>query len=371
MSEEEAHAARSQAFEPVVDQGGSATTPASPVLEVDHVSKVFHGQFGLRRTRWATHAVRDVSFQVGRGASLALVGESGSGKTTLARLIVGLEMATVGQILLEGRRWEARVTPGDRVRRAKLVQIVFQDPYTSLTPHQAVGEALDEAQQVHFSRDVARRRERTDLLLTSVGLGERERTSLPRHLSGGQRQRAAIARALAAEPRLLVLDEPVSALDVSIQAQILNLLADLRRDLSLTYLFITHDLAVVRQVADTVVVLYRGRVVEQGPVELILKAPSHPYTQRLIDSVPRPGRVPTRRLGVVDERDTGCLYRARCPIARAECANEPGLLDLGAGQSARCWFARPTNGTHAHELVRGTADGEAGERDAKATTGGD
>jgi len=322
----------------------------APVLEVEHVSKQFHGRYGIRRVVWTTHAVRDVSFRADRGASVALVGESGSGKTTLARLIVGLETPTSGQILLEGRSWAPRGGRRDQVRRAGITQIVFQDPYTSLTPHESVGAAVDEVQQVHFGRKAAERRDRTRSLLAAVGLGEREGRALPRNLSGGQRQRAAVARALAAEPRLLVLDEPVSALDVSIQAQILNLLADLRRDLALTYVFITHDLAVVRQVASSVVVLYRGRIVEQGPVDRILREPLHPYTQRLIDSVPRPGRVPTRQLAVVTESEVGCLYRARCPIARAQCELEPPLVEQDAGHQVRCWFPSPGHGAPSMEI---------------------
>jgi oligopeptide transport system ATP-binding protein len=312
--------------------------PASPLLSLEDVSKTFTGTSGIRRTAWTTRAVRDVSFDLRHGESLALVGESGSGKTTIARMIVGLERPTGGRIAIDGVREEDsdRMT---RRSRAGAVQMVFQDPYTSLTPHLSVIAALDEVQRVHFSRAPAERRRRTLELLESVGLGEREGVALPKELSGGQRQRAAIARALAVEPRVLVLDEPVSALDVSIQAQILNLLADLRSDLGLTYLFITHDLAVVQQVADSVVVLYRGRVVESGPVAATLGGPLHPYTRRLLESVPRPHQVPERRLGVVTEDEIGCVFRARCALVQAACAVEPALDEIEPGRWCRCWFA--------------------------------
>ena len=321
------------------------TESATDVLRVSDLSKTFRGQYGVRRTRWTNLAVREVSFTVDRGRSLALVGESGSGKTTIARVIVGLETQTSGRIVLEGRELAARPRRDEQRWRASAVQIVFQDPYTSLTPHQTVRGALDEAQRVHFKRSVEGRRTRTADLLAAVGLGEREGDSLPRQLSGGQRQRAAIARALAVEPRLLILDEPVSALDVSIQAQILNLLADLRRDFSLTYLFITHDLAVVRQVADEVVVMYRGRAIEHGSADDILGTPLHPYTIRLLDSVPRPHQIPPRRIGVVAEEDGGCVFRARCPLAYEACATEPPMIQVAPGRDVRCWLVEAAAGT--------------------------
>ena len=328
------------------------TESATDVLRVSDLSKTFRGQYGVRRTRWTNQAVREVSFTVDRGRSLALVGESGSGKTTIARVIVGLETPTSGRIVLEGRELAARPRRDEQRWRASAVQIVFQDPYTSLTPHQMVRGALGEAQRVHFKRSAADRRTRTADLLAAVGLGEREGESLPRQLSGGQRQRAAIARALAVEPRLLILDEPVSALDVSIQAQILNLLADLRRDLSLTYLFITHDLAVVRQVADEVVVMYRGRVIEHGSADDILGAPLHPYTVRLLDSVPRPHQIPPRRVWLVAETDDGCVFRARCPKAHDRCAAESPMMEVAPGHEARCWLVAPDAGSLGSGIIR-------------------
>ena len=212
-----------------------------------------------------------------------------------------------------GKELSARPKRGERRARGRFIQIVFQDPYTSLDPRQSVRRTVDEVQAFHFSRDSSARRTRTKQLLDAVGLSDKDARSLPRELSGGQRQRAAIARALAAEPKILILDEAVSALDVSIQAQILNLLSDLRREFRLTYILISHDLAVVRQVADDVLVMYRGRTVEVGPVETILSAPLHPYTRRLLESVPRPGMVLARRAAVLEGEDEGCLFRQRCP----------------------------------------------------------
>jgi len=321
-----------------------------PTVAVDALTRIFRGRSGLRRIAWENAAVREVTFAIDAGESLALVGESGSGKTTIARMLVGLESPTSGRMWLGGHELTGRPGRETRRLRAASIQVVFQDPYTSLTPHQSVRSALDEVQGVFFSRSPAERQARTSALLEAVGLDQREGAALPRRLSGGQRQRAAIARALAVEPRVLILDEPVSALDVSIQAQILNLLADLRRSLDLTYLFITHDLAVVRQVADRVVVLYRGRVVELGRVEVILGHPLHPYTQRLLESVPRLHAIPQRRAAVIGELATGCVFRARCPLAQAICEQEPGLAEVGPGHSCRCWLVAAVEGAARTDL---------------------
>lgn len=304
----------------------------------DSMTKVFTGTTGWRRTQWVNVALREVSFTVHSGESVAVVGESGSGKTTLARLLVGLETPTSGGVSFNGEAASWHPKRNEVRSRARLIQMVFQDPYTSLTPHQSIASALDEVQRVHFRRSRSERKERTRTLLDSVGLGDREAAARPRKLSGGQRQRAAIARALAAEAQLLVLDEAVSALDVSIQAQILNLLADLRQSLRLSYLFITHDLGVVRQVADRVVVLYRGRVVEEGPTAAVLTSPHHPYTRRLLESVPRPHQSLEPRKATSVESTTGCVFRARCPYAWQACEDEPGLLEVGEAHTCRCWL---------------------------------
>jgi peptide/nickel transport system ATP-binding protein len=266
--------------------------PDRPELELRSVSKTFsrrRRRFGGRAAEAGHEAVSDVSFSLSGRGSLGIVGESGSGKTTLARMIVGLEVPTSGEILLRGQPLSPHPTVAERRARAREIQIVFQDPYTSLDPRQRVGAALDEVQRQHFDRSADDRRRRTRELLDEVGLGEELTSAYPRQLSGGQRQRVAIARALAAEPAIVLLDEAVSALDVSIQAQILNMLARLRRERALAFVLISHDLAVVRQLSDEVLVIYRGRAVERGPVERILSTPSQVYTKRLLASVPRPG----------------------------------------------------------------------------------
>jgi oligopeptide transport system ATP-binding protein len=251
----------------------------------------------LRKEYGETVAVDDVSFDVPTGGSLAIVGESGSGKTTIARMIVGLTRPTAGTITACGRD---RSTPArsaaERRRRGAEIQIVFQDPYSSLNPRQTAEQTLDEILRLHGGgRTPEERRTRIAALGELVGLDERTLRSLPSALSGGQRQRIAIARALAAEPRLIILDESVAALDVSIQAQILNLLADIREETGISYILISHDLAVVRQLTREALVMHRGRVVERGLTEQVLDDPQDPYTQLLRASVPRRGWKPTRR----------------------------------------------------------------------------
>ena len=251
---------------------------------------------GLRKEFGELVAVDDVSFDLPPGRSLAIVGESGSGKTTIARMIVGLERLTNGTIAACGhdRSRPARSTR-DRRRRGREVQIVFQDPYTSLDPRQNAEATIDEVLRLHHGWPAGRRRARIAELIDLVGLDTRQSRALPRSLSGGQRQRVAIARALAAQPDILILDESVAALDVSIQAQVLNLLADIRDQTHVSYILISHDLAVVRQLTDQAIVLHRGKVVERGPTAQVLDDPQHPYTQRLRASVPRPGWKPRRR----------------------------------------------------------------------------
>ena len=261
--------------------------PGVPVLEVA----------GLRKEFGPLVAVDDVSFTVPAAGSLAIVGESGSGKTTIAKMIVGLERPTLGTIAACGHdRSRPARSSRDRRRRGREVQIVFQGPYTSLDPRQTAEQTIDEVLRLHHGWAAARRRERTAELTDLVGLDDRQSRALPRALSGGQRQRVAIARALAAEPQVLILDESVAALDVSIQAQVLNLLADIRARTGVSYVLISYDLAVVRQLTDQAIVLYRGQVVEHGPTARILDDPQDSYTRRLRASVPRPGWKPVRRL---------------------------------------------------------------------------
>jgi peptide/nickel transport system ATP-binding protein len=258
--------------------------PGSPLIQVTDVRKVFH-----QGTRTVT-ALDGVSLQVGEGESVGLVGESGSGKTTLARMLVGLEAVTSGQIAIDGvpaADW-ATLSGRDRRRLRGTVQIVFQDPYSSLNPMHTVGSALAEAVTTHApaAKDVPAQ---VAGLLESVGLPAGYARRRPAALSGGERQRVAIARALAAKPRVLICDEPVSALDVSVQAQILTLLAAIRAERGIGYLFITHDLSIVRQITDHLYVMHRGRIAEYGATETVLASPRDPYTIKLLESAPRPG----------------------------------------------------------------------------------
>jgi oligopeptide transport system ATP-binding protein len=266
-------------------QPDPASNGHQPVLEVSELRKEF-GELV---------AVAGVSFAVPQARSLAIVGESGSGKTTIARMIVGLERPTAGSITACGRERSAPARSArERRRRGSEVQIVFQDPYTSLDPRQTAEATIDEVLKLHHGWAADRRKARIEELIGLVGLDQRQARALPRALSGGQRQRVAIARALAAEPRVLILDESVAALDVSIQAQVLNLLADIRDSTSVSYVLISHDLAVVRQLTDDAIVLHRGVVVEEGPTARVLDDPQHDYTKRLRASVPRPGWKPRR-----------------------------------------------------------------------------
>ncbi len=266
----------------------------APVLEVT----------GLRKEFGELVAVDDMSFSLPAARSLAIVGESGSGKTTVARMIVGLERPTRGTISACGQdRSRPARSARDRRRRGREVQIVFQDPYTSLDPRQSAEASIDEVLRKHHSWPAGRRRARVAELIGLVGLDSRQARALPRALSGGQRQRVAIARSLAAEPRVLILDESVAALDVSIQAQVLNLLADIRDETGVSYILISHDLAVVRQLTDETIVMHRGRVVERGSTARVLDDPQDSYTKRLRASVPRPGWKPRRAGG--DQNATG------------------------------------------------------------------
>lgn len=265
----------------------------APAVSVAGLTKTFVRGGWVRRQE--VHAVIDVSFVVPAGTTLALVGESGSGKTTVARMVAGLEVPSAGSVRLFGQ--ERVAARGARARRAnaQVVQLVFQNPYRSLDPLQSVESALDEFLHMHAPGPSSQRSARIDELLALVGLPERVRRALPVALSGGQRQRVCIARALAADPRLLILDEAVAALDVSVQAQVLNVLSDVREQTGVSCLFVTHDLAVVRQIADDVVVMRAGRVVETGAVADVLDTPRDAYTRLLRDSVPRANWVPVRR----------------------------------------------------------------------------
>ena len=241
-------------------------------------------------------AVDGVSFDIPSGGSMAIVGESGSGKSTIARIVAGLDHQTDGQVRIGGEaRSPRRQSRKERKRFARFVQMVFQDPYSSLDPSQTVRSSIEEALREHFDLNAVQRRARVADLLDQVGLDQRQGDAHPKALSGGQRQRVAIARALAVEPRLLILDEAVSALDVSVQAQVINVLVDIRAQLGVSFLFISHDLAVVRQLCDDCIVMSRGQIVESGKIADILAAPKAAYTRQLIDAIPRPGWRPARQ----------------------------------------------------------------------------
>jgi oligopeptide transport system ATP-binding protein len=299
----------------------------------------------LRHEAYLLHAVDGVDFQIERGEALALVGESGSGKSTLARALAGLQKPNSGQISMDGK-----VLP-DRRSRAdhRKIQMVFQDPYSSLNPRMTVGGMLHELLRVHHIVPGNEVESYTRELLGLVGLGEEAVNAYPRQFSGGQRQRVAIARALALRPELLIADEPVSALDVSVQATILNLLQDLRAELGLTLLLISHNLAVVRHLCDRVAVMYLGRIIEVAPTETLFARPRHPYTAGLLAAIPRltfseAGDAPAVRGDPPSPLriPSGCRFRTRCPIAQEICALEDPALTTSAGDpahSAACHFA--------------------------------
>jgi len=319
---------------------------ALPVLDVAGLSKTFVRRSGLPgfRREHRVAAVRDVSFTVAKGETLGLVGESGSGKSTTARLLLRLIDPTSGIVRLNGNDLASLSADALRRRRGGM-QMIFQDPFASLNPRLAVGYQIAEPLVVHGIATRAEARDRVDALLDRVGLNPAHARSYPHQFSGGQRQRIAIARALAVAPDLIVADEAVSALDVSVRAQILNLLADIRREQALSMVFISHDLGVVRHVVDRVAVMYRGRIVESGPVQAVFHAPRHPYTRELLEAMPvtRPGgraRIVAAPSVVDDGGGSGCAFAPRCPLAVERCRrDEPELAPAGEGRLSACFRA--------------------------------
>ena len=309
------------------------------LLQVEHLTK----HFPARRGDVVVHAVDDISFAIEAGEALALVGESGCGKSTTGRLVLALLAPTSGVIRFDGAEITGR-GPRDLKDLRRRAQIVFQDPYASFDPRRRVGDSVVEPLVAQGRRTEAQARR--DELFTTVGLDPATANRYPHEFSGGQRQRLAIARALSVQPDLVVLDEPVSALDVSIQAQVLNLLADLRTQLGLAFLFISHDLAVVRHVADRVAVMHLGEIVESAPAADLYARPLHPYTQALLSAVPDPDPAVERaRQRIVLEGEvpspldppTGCRFRTRCWQAVERCAQEePALRELAPGHAVAC-----------------------------------
>ncbi len=335
----------------------------TPLLQVDSLAK----HYTLPRQRLLApapqvRALQGVSFTLHAGHSLGVVGESGSGKSTLARLVMALEAPSAGSVRLAGQ--DLHRLDAAALRRARAgFQMVFQDPFGSLDPRQTVGRIVAEPLAAQGETSAASMQQRAAEMLDAVGLRASDVSKYPHEFSGGQRQRIAIARALVTNPRLIVADEPVSALDVSVQAQVLNLMQDLQDRLGVTYLFISHDLAVVDLVCDEVIVLYQGRVVEQGTPETLFSAAAHPYTRALMDAVPgvrsrsqatasRAGRA--RRAVLPADADAGpgsaggCAFAARCPWRQAVCTQvAPALRAMGPGHLAACHHAETVMGSSA------------------------
>jgi len=334
------------------------------LVEVRDVYKYFPIHAGLlSRQVGDVKAVDGVSFAIKSGETLGLVGESGSGKTTIGRLILKLLNVTKGEIVFEGQD-VTTMKRADVRRLRKEMQIIFQDPYASLNPRMTVGDIVGEPLRIHGIATGKAAEERVQELLKLVGLRPYHANRYPHEFSGGQRQRIGIARALAVDPKFIVCDEPVSALDVSIQAQVINLLEDLQQKLGLTYLFIAHDLSVVRHISTRVAVMYVGKIVELADRDALYENPMHPYTQALLTSIPIPDpNAQTRRKRIVLTGDipspvnppSGCRFHTRCPIAFARCiVEEPPFREYAPGHSTACHWVEE-HGGQAPDITHGAA----------------
>ena len=317
---------------------------SNSILSIQNLSKDYTLSGGFsRRSKDVVHAVENISLEIAEGETLGIVGESGCGKSTLGRMIVRLEDPTAGSILFEGKDLAKESNRALRSIRKRL-QMIFQDPYASLNPRRQIGKIVEEPLRIHGMGKSERRTLALELL-KKVGLDENSYEKYPHEFSGGQRQRVVIARALALNPKLVVADEPVSALDVSIQAQVLNLFKDIQKEMGLTYIFIAHDLGVVRHVSDRIAVMYLGKVVELAKAEDLYAHPTHPYTQALLSANPRMDKDDKRERIILKgdipnpiNRPNGCVFNPRCPKAQEICrTKEPELLQVGTRQVA-CHF---------------------------------
>ena len=320
------------------------------LLSVQDLTKFFPVRSGaiFKKASSFVHAVDGISFEIRKGETLGLVGESGCGKSTTGRTILQLQKPDSGSVLFEGKKLTR--LRGEELRAVrKDMQMIFQDPYASLNPRMTVGQIIEEPMVIHRSFQGEARKERVKELLRMVGLNPAFVDRFPREFSGGQRQRIGIARALAPEPKLIVCDEPISALDVSIQAQVVNLLEDLQKQMGLTYLFIAHDLSMVRHISDRIAVMYLGVIVELADRNELYKNPAHPYTQALLSAVPLPDPdIEEKRRRIILEGElpspadppSGCRFRTRCPLAKEVCSEKrPDFREIRPGHFAACHFA--------------------------------
>lgn len=308
------------------------------MLQVDHLKKYFKSAKGT------VHAVDDVSFTIEKGKTLGVVGESGCGKSTLGRTIIRLQEPTEGTVLFEGKNISA-LNQKELWKQRREMQMIFQDPFSSLNPRMTISQTIEEPLKLYgLCADKESRQKRVAELMDTVGLARRLYNTYPHELDGGRRQRIGIARALALQPKFIVCDEPVSALDVSIQAQILNLMQDLQKELNLTYMFITHDLSVVHHISDDIMVMYLGQVIEKAPAEVLFANPVHPYTQALLSAIPVPSLHNRKERILMKGELTSpidpkpeCRFCSRCPYAEEMChAGNPALKEIEAGHFVAC-----------------------------------
>jgi peptide/nickel transport system ATP-binding protein len=331
------------AAQPLADT--AAGSPQAPLVELAAVTKHYRGSGLLGRADAPVQAVSGVSLAVAAGQTVGIVGESGCGKSTLGRLVVGLEKPTEGEVRLRGTDRAAMTRAQRRAARYE-IQMMFQDPYAALNPRMTLARIIEEPLRARGGSSRPARRARVRQLAEEVGLAANQLDRYPRELSGGQRQRVGLARALATSPALVVADEPVSALDVSVRSQILNLMAQLQAEHQLAYLMVSHDLTVIHYFADHIAVMYLGKIVEAGAPEVLFQSPAHHYTSALISAVPEPSaagggtRAAIRgELPSATAPPSGCRFRTRCPAAQALCAEqEPPLRDFGPGHQAACHF---------------------------------